>query len=180
MMEEFVLESSLRRLVQDPMRVLRELDARRGMVIMDIGCGYGFLSVPAARLVGPSGLVYSIDVDDFKLQRLKKRAEAEGLVNLRPIKSEAWRIEGVDPATVDLAVMFFSLHHFERVRESLEEANSKLRRGGRLYVYDPIRSRFAGHGTDAEEVLEEGVRRGFRLGSLKKSLLTYRLELVKP
>ncbi|MEN3047419.1 MAG: class I SAM-dependent methyltransferase [Candidatus Caldarchaeales archaeon] len=178
--EEAVLENPLRRALQDPARLLEEMGATRGTVLMDIGCGYGFLSIPAAKLVGPKGLVYAVDNDDHKVTRLARKAEAMGLVNLRPIRSEAWRLDGVPQESVDVAVMLYSLHHFERVRDSLEEVMRRLRRGGKLFVYEPIRSRFAGHGTVADEVIEEGLRSGYRLGSLRKGILTYRLELVRP
>ncbi|MCS7095103.1 MAG: class I SAM-dependent methyltransferase [Thaumarchaeota archaeon] len=178
-MEEAVLENPLRRLIQSPLRVLKEMGVKLGDVLMDVGCGFGYLSIPAAELVAPTGLVYSVDVDEFKLRKLRERARSRNLSNLRTIRSEAWKIEEVDSCTVDVAVMFFSLHHFEKLRESMEEAKTKLRRGGRLFVYDPIRTRFAGHGTSAEEVMKMGIDLGFSLRSLKKRGLTYSIELMK-
>lgn len=178
--EEVVLENGLRRALQGPEKLLGEIGVREGMVLLDVGCGYGYLSIPAAKTVGPTGLVYAVDNDERKVMRLARKAEVMGLKNLRPIRSEAWRLDGVPREGVDVAVMLYSLHHFERVRESLEEAWRRLKRGGRLFVYEPIKSRFAGHGTVADEVLELGSELGYEVGSLRRGVLTYRLELVRP
>lgn len=153
---------------------------REGMFLLDLGCGSGFTSIPAAKAVGTEGHVYAVDIDEVRLSALARRVRAEGLKNLTPIRTYAWNIDQVQPSSIDVALMFFSLHHFEKMRESLREAYSKLKHEGRLYIYEPIKSRMAGHGTDMKEIIGRGLKEGFILKSLKTGLLTYRLELLKP
>ncbi|MCS7146109.1 MAG: class I SAM-dependent methyltransferase [Nitrososphaerota archaeon] len=175
-----MLENPLRRLIQDPYRVLGEIGVVDGVNLLDIGCGTGYISVPAAELVGPAGHVYAVDIDEAKLSTLRRKAEKKSLRNLTVIKAEAWSINQIQPATIDLALMFFSLHHFAKPRESLIEAANKLRRGGRLFIYDPIKSRLAGHGTNIGDVVKICTEIGLLAKSLRKNVVSYILEVVKP
>jgi ubiquinone/menaquinone biosynthesis C-methylase UbiE len=50
-----------------------------GMNVLDIGCGVGDVSLIAARLVGRSGSVTSVDIDPAALVTLEARASMEGL-----------------------------------------------------------------------------------------------------
>jgi 2-polyprenyl-3-methyl-5-hydroxy-6-metoxy-1,4-benzoquinol methylase len=53
-----------------------------GMRVLDIGCGMGDVSMLVARLVGPQGLVVSIDVNQASIDTARQRASAAGLANL--------------------------------------------------------------------------------------------------
>jgi SAM-dependent methyltransferase len=52
------------------------------MHVLDIGCGVGDLTLLAARLVGRTGRVTSVDIDPAALQTLAARASAEGMKNV--------------------------------------------------------------------------------------------------
>jgi len=47
------------------------------------GCGDGFFTLPAARLVGEKGSVYAVDEDSDAVDRLNRKAALEGLTNIR-------------------------------------------------------------------------------------------------
>jgi len=78
-----------RRKWQDPEAILGEIGLGPGQVFVDVGCGDGFFSIPAARVVGPSGLVYGMDVDGEAIEDLRRKAASEGLENLRLSVGEA-------------------------------------------------------------------------------------------
>ena len=52
------------------------------MTFADIGCGDGFFSILAAKKVGEKGKVYAVDSDASAIEKLKKKAKAEGLENI--------------------------------------------------------------------------------------------------
>ena len=55
-------------------RLLRAAGIRRGMHVLDLGCGTGDLSILAARLVGPNGLILGVDRDTAILETARSRA----------------------------------------------------------------------------------------------------------
>src|ERR1044071_6025523 len=62
--------------------LLRRAGISAGMRILDIGCGVGDVSLLAARIVGRSGHVTSLDFDRHALDTLAQRAGAEVLANI--------------------------------------------------------------------------------------------------
>src|SRR5215470_9141262 len=60
-------------------QLLRRAGLSAGMRVLDIGCGVGELSMVAARLVGPTGHVTGIDIDEGALAIAAARAREQGL-----------------------------------------------------------------------------------------------------
>ncbi|HEY1305765.1 MAG TPA: class I SAM-dependent methyltransferase [Vicinamibacterales bacterium] len=59
--------------------LLRRAGLSAGLRVLDIGCGVGELSMVAARLVGRSGRVTGIDIDEGALAIAAARAREQGL-----------------------------------------------------------------------------------------------------
>ena len=57
-------------------RLFREAGIGHGMRVLDLGCGMGDVAMLAARLVGPSGRVVAVDLDDIVLANASQRAES--------------------------------------------------------------------------------------------------------
>ena len=64
-----------RRLIHDPRRMLGPL-VKEGMAVLDVGPARGFFTLPLARMVGPSGKVVCVDVQE----RMLAAAGESGLV----------------------------------------------------------------------------------------------------
>src|SRR5688572_1143214 len=62
--------------------LLGRVGVRAGMTCLDAGCGGGDVARELARLVGPSGRVVGIDIDETKLDLARGEAAAEGLTNV--------------------------------------------------------------------------------------------------
>lgn len=54
-----------------------------GMRVLDAGCGPGRVTIPAAERVGPAGEVVALDLQEAMLERVRRRAAARGLTNVR-------------------------------------------------------------------------------------------------
>ena len=76
----FSLDEATRRSWYNPESILKDL--RLGMVFVDVGCGDGFFSILAAKKVGVTGKVYSVDIDASAIEKLKQKTSAEGLKNI--------------------------------------------------------------------------------------------------
>ena len=79
-------------------------------MFLDLGCGYGTFSIPAARIVGKNGAVLSLDIDDKMVRRVLKKAKSRGLKNLRAIARDISSLEKGELPQVDLALLANVIH----------------------------------------------------------------------
>jgi ubiquinone/menaquinone biosynthesis C-methylase UbiE len=125
----------LRRLAQDPERILRGLVAA-GDTAIDLGCGPGFFTLPLARMVGEKGTVIAVDLQPAMLERLRLRAERAGLaarIRLHRCMADALGLS----AEADFALAFYMLHKAPSAETFLEQAHGTLRPGGKLLLVEP-------------------------------------------
>ncbi len=157
----YALVSPLRRLMENPERTLGP-HVRPGMTVLELGSGMGYFSLPAARLIGATGRLLSIDVQPRMLSALMRRAGRAGLSG----RIEARLAEDGDlgfaesPATVDLALALYVLHEIPDLAAALRQILAALKPGATMLVVEP-----RGHLKDgefqAELALAEEV--GFRV-----------------
>ena len=62
-----------------PEEFLKNAGLRSGDTVVDVGCGPGFMTLPAAELVGPNGRVYAVDIKQPMLNLVDTRAAEAGL-----------------------------------------------------------------------------------------------------
>ena len=113
---------------------LMELGIRQGMTVADIGCGTGYLSLPAARIVGRKGRVYAVDISREMLDEVEKKAEGKNY-SITTVLSEENSIP-LDDASVDYCLMTFLLHEVEDTGVFLEEIKRILKNPGTAGVIE--------------------------------------------
>jgi 2-polyprenyl-3-methyl-5-hydroxy-6-metoxy-1,4-benzoquinol methylase len=62
-------------------RFFRDAGIVSGMRVLDIGCGMGDVTMLVAQLVGPTGRVVSLDLDDASIETAQRRTSGIGLDN---------------------------------------------------------------------------------------------------
>ena len=130
------------------------LDLRPGMAVADVGAGTGLFLQPFARAVGPRGRVFAVDISPRFVEHLRERVTDEGLAQVRVVRCNDHSVELPD-ASVDVAFVCDTYHHFEYPRATLASLHRALRPGGRLVIIDFKRV----PGVSSEWVLEH-VRAG--------------------
>ena len=128
----------VRRILQDPDRILGPY-VRQGMTVLEIGPGMGFFSLPLARLVGKSGKVICVDVQERMLKKLRKRAEKAGAVDrITTILAEgnSLRIEKYE-GEIDFALAFAVIHEVPDQGRLFEEVYRSMKIGSLLLVSEP-------------------------------------------
>lgn len=113
----------------DPSRALVLLGLTPAMSsAVDLGCGYGTFTVPAARLI--EGTVHAFDIEPEMVRETARRAEEAGLTNvdvhLRDFAADG---TGLPDASVGY-VMLFNILHADEPRRLLREAFRILTLGG--------------------------------------------------
>jgi len=104
------LDNVFRTLLQSPKRIFGGY-INPGDIVLDIGCGPGFFTRAMARMVGENGRVIAVDLQEEMLEKLRARAEKEGLLRrIRTVKAskESLNLAGQDPAVFALA--FYVVH----------------------------------------------------------------------
>ena len=127
--------------VQPPSMVVDAIDAKPGMVVIDIGCGSGLYSVAVAKAVQPHGVVYAVDIQEGMLEKLKDRMKREGIENIIPVLADA---EGQIPLDDEIADAIFSTTVIPEIPnpvKALVQIRRLLKADGRFaeaeFVLDP-------------------------------------------
>jgi ubiquinone/menaquinone biosynthesis C-methylase UbiE len=104
-----------------------------GERVLDACCGAGASALPAARAVGPGGLVDAVDLSGALVALGEQRAQEEGLTNLRFHRHDvtAWAAPDGGYDLVQCALGVFFLPDMDRDTAGLA---GLLRPGGRLAV----------------------------------------------
>ena len=122
-------------------RVLRNMGAAPGQVVLDLGCRHGRYAVVAAQVVGPNGHVYGVDRDPTALKDAKRLARSCGVSNLKWIALDIReKALPVDPGTIDVALLFDVTHAVffpmpEQRRDLFAEVHRVLSPDGRMLIY---------------------------------------------
>jgi ubiquinone/menaquinone biosynthesis C-methylase UbiE len=134
----YILLSPLRRLVEDPERLIGDL-VKGGMTVLEPGCGMGYLTLPLARMVGPEGRVVVVDVQEKMLDALARRARRAGLVDRidRRLSDGVSLGLGDLAGTIDFAVALHVVHEVPDQARFFTEIHDALKPGGRLLFREP-------------------------------------------
>ncbi|MHB0937770.1 MAG: class I SAM-dependent methyltransferase [Armatimonadota bacterium] len=117
----------------DPPGILSTLRLDAGCRdVVEVGCGYGTFTIPAARIV--SGVVQAFDIEPEMVRRTAEQARELHLANVRAaVRDLAAEGTGLPGESVDY-VMLFNILHAENPLVFLREAWRVLRRGGRAGI----------------------------------------------
>jgi SAM-dependent methyltransferase len=154
-------------------RLRHELALKPGMSVADVGAGRGELTVALAAEVGPSGQVFSTDIDTQALEQIRARVAAAALHNVTILQAHA-RDTGLPTSCCEAVVLRRVYHHLSDPAPTNLDLLRALRPGGVLAIIDfppmfswlwPWSSKDTpgrtGHGVAAGLVVEEVTAGGF-------------------
>jgi ubiquinone/menaquinone biosynthesis C-methylase UbiE len=115
-----------------------ELDLEKGINFLDLGCGKGNYALAAAAVIGPTGVVYAVDLWEEGIALLQDRAAKAGLTNLKALVSAAGQVP-LAGESVDVGFMATVLHDLVEARTAtgaLTEMARLLKPGGRFAIVE--------------------------------------------
>jgi SAM-dependent methyltransferase len=132
------MESRLRYRCFSPTRILQGVDRLSERTVLEVGCGTGYFTVPAARAIGDRGSLVAIDILSEAVELVSRKVEGAGLRNVRVIKADALDT-GLDEGSFDVVLLFGMIPApMLPLPRLLPELHRVLRRGGILAVWPAI------------------------------------------
>ena len=128
----------LRRLYHNPKSLLAP-HVTPGMTVLEPGCGMGYFTLDLARLVGPSGRVVAVDLQEKMLAGLRRRAARTGLLERIDARRAEEGSMGLDDLAgrVDFALLFAMVHEVPDARRFFAEVAAALKPGGVVLFAEP-------------------------------------------
>jgi ubiquinone/menaquinone biosynthesis C-methylase UbiE len=132
----FTFDNPFRRVLHNPSKLLSPY-IHKGDMVIDVGAGMGYFSIPLAELVGPSGRVIAIDIQLKMLSALVSRARKKGV-------SERIKTHLADPGAIgihekaDFILAFWMVHEVSNRRQFFSEIRSLMKPGGQFLMVEPI------------------------------------------
>jgi len=122
----------------NPQSVVATMDVREGMHIADFGCGSGHFTVLLAQVIGESGRVTALDVQEEPLEATRARAKAAGLNNVEFVRAnlEVLGSSSLSDSSQDIVIMANILFQSPKKTEVIQEAKRVLKSGGRLVMVE--------------------------------------------
>lgn len=159
---------------QETDRLAALLKWHSGSVVAEIGAGNGQLTSAAAQRVGPSGKVYTTELDPDEIARLQElAANQKNVVVIKAAEAAA----NLPPACCDSIFMRLVYHHLTKPSEIDASLFKSLKEGGKLAVIDEnprkgssipegVPKNRGGHGIPQKILISELTAAGFQVETI--------------
>jgi ubiquinone/menaquinone biosynthesis C-methylase UbiE len=127
------VHDTLYSIFRDPHKVLNSAGIRQGQRVLEVGCGPGFFTVPAARMVGEKGNVVALDINPLAIERVQRKIAKENVKNVKTMVVDAAET-GLPAKSFDLIFLFGFSHNRGNMTKIWVELHRLLKTEGILAV----------------------------------------------
>ncbi len=99
-----LMGSSLRKWLMDPVKTLQLTDIQPSQTVLEVGCGTGFFTIPAARIIGDQGSLIAMDASSGFLKEVSRKVKKANLENVNIIQRDALNT-GLKTSSIDKALL---------------------------------------------------------------------------
>jgi ubiquinone/menaquinone biosynthesis C-methylase UbiE len=142
--------------------IVKEVGMKEGFNVFDYGCGAGSYVPTVAELVGKSGKIYALDINQLAIKMVKKIATKKHVLNVETILSDC--DTGLQDDSLEVVLLYDTLHDLEDQNRMLKELHRVLKPNGILSVSD--------HHIEENEILSKVTKNGL-FSLLRKGERTY-------
>jgi demethylmenaquinone methyltransferase/2-methoxy-6-polyprenyl-1,4-benzoquinol methylase len=105
---------------------------------LEVGCGTGFFTVPAAQLIADHGCLVAMDVLPVAIERVSQKVQTANLKNVRVVKGDAMNT-GLEAESMDAVLLFGVIRApMLPLKRLLPEMHRILKPEGTLAAWPPI------------------------------------------
>ena len=130
-MTELIHDGKLMAIIRNPYKLLKAAGLKPGHKVLEIGCGPGAFTIPAAGIVGKNGFIYAVDIHPLAIKRVREKIAESGIENIKPVLTDASHT-GISDQEIDLVFMFGMPHVAGGLTNVLSEIHRVLKPGGIL------------------------------------------------
>jgi len=139
-------------LFRNPYKLLEAAGLRPGQKVLEVGCGPGFFTIPAAKIVGKEGLIYTVDIHPLAIERVRKKIKRGGIKNVKTIVANA-SDTGLADTSIGLAFIF-GLRYVAGGLESVISEMQRILKSGAILSLEKTRG-------SEEKMIQDVKREGF-------------------
>ena len=100
-----MMGSRLRAWLMNPVKTLQGAGVEPGQTILEVGCGTGFFTIPAAKLLGDKGCLVAMDPSVGYIEQVSTKVQEADLKNVHVVRRDALDTK-MDTASMDKVLLF--------------------------------------------------------------------------
>ncbi len=162
---KFMHDNALLKALIDPVQLLRELGLHEGHHVMEVGCGPGFFTLGAARVVGEHGRVYAYDVNPHATDYVKSKLVKQSIRNVQ-VETRNAAETGLPGSCIDF-VFVTGVPHVAGGKQTLLEEIVRVLNPGGILAYKPSRGNPA-------SLIDAAIKLGLERREDRKRFLIFR------
>jgi ubiquinone/menaquinone biosynthesis C-methylase UbiE len=128
--------------ILDASEVIKNVGILPGDIFLDAGCGDGFISLEASKIVGNDGKIFAADVHEISLDILRREIEEKNIVNIEPLLTDITNTIPIDNASIDVyftANVFHGIVGNDEIDSTMKEIKRVLKDDGVLAIVEFIK-----------------------------------------
>jgi ubiquinone/menaquinone biosynthesis C-methylase UbiE len=165
---------------QQPEKVMEVIGVKEGMVIGIAGAGRGYFSFKMAPRVGPTGHIFANEINEQKLNYIKKKCRREKIQNITTILGEV-----KDPlfpkGKMDMVFMCYVFHHLEKPVEFMINIKPSLKPKANVVILEQDPEKTGSYHFLETEVVKERIKAaGYKIIKIETFLSKDNIFICRP
>ena len=100
-----IMGSKIRSFLAKPEKTLQGADIAPGQTVLEVGCGTGFFTIAAAKMIGDQGCLIAMDLLSGYVNQVTKKVQKANLNNVNVIQRDAL-LTGLENSSIDKILLF--------------------------------------------------------------------------
>jgi ubiquinone/menaquinone biosynthesis C-methylase UbiE len=123
---------------RDAYPALQAAGLEQGQKVLEVGCGPGFFTIPAARIVGEAGMVTALDANPLAVEHVQQKVKEQGVTNVQVLLANVTQVD-FPPQSFDLIFFFGLARPIGDMEAIFGSAHQLLKPGGILAIEGRLR-----------------------------------------
>lgn len=132
---KYKLDNAKRRELLPPEQTLIRIGLHEGDTMADIGCGIGYFTIPASKIVGNSGKIFAMDILPEMLEEVDIKVKENNISNIKTILTEENDLK-LEDGKITVAFISNVLHEAEDKEKFLSEIKRSISSKGRIAIVE--------------------------------------------